>query len=483
MLLLVCMTIPIGKAGVCWAQSEGPLSIRVESREVVVPVFVVDKSDVRHTMSYVDRSEEIDKEITGLTAKDFRIFEDGVEQKVQSVMVEPLRRWAVRDNVSVHVDSSCTPRGIWSSPDLWPQTRYVMPATNEPTLHVYLISYLPPPSTEGSCHQIKVKVDRHPATVTARDGYCNIAAPPSDPVRGTAVGKQMEGFAESGQAGEIPMTVQAAAFLGEQGESRVDIAVGFPANELKREWHGVNLDARIAISGQVQGKNKSVVTEFSDNACYCSKFWAFYRGDAQPSAELLKEFETIMVPGNYQTQIDLPPGEYELKLVMTDGKKFGRAEAALKVDGIDRKGLGISDIALCKRFQKAGDGAEEAARTPEYVPLVKNDLELTLASSTRFGKGERMMTYVQIYPPGGEKAGPGKVLVQMKVTEVQSGAVKLDTGMKAVEAGKSAGKNGIAMVEEVGIEKLKPGEYRLEMQAGDGNGNKSEWREALFTIE
>ena len=36
----------------------------------------------------------------------------------------------------------------------------------------YLLGYTPPETAEGSCHALKVKVDRGGTTVRARTGYC-----------------------------------------------------------------------------------------------------------------------------------------------------------------------------------------------------------------------------------------------------------------------------------------------------------------------
>ena len=471
-------------ASLSLAQIEGPLAIRVESREVVVPVFVVDKSDIRHVQALlISKDEEIDKEITGLTAKDFRIFEDGVEQKVQSIAVEPLHSWTVLDNVSVHIESSCTPRGIWASPDLWPQTHYVLSSSQQPPLHVYLISYVPPPSAEGSCHQIKVKVNRRPATVSARDEYCNTNSPPSDPMYGTKLGELMQGFADSAEDGKFPVSVQAGSLFGNSAENRVDVSVEFPPSALKREWHGVNLDATVAVLGMVYGKNKALVSRFSDSACYSSKFWTFYRGETSPSRSALKEFEYIMIPSHYETQIDLSPGEYNLKLVVTDGQKFGRVEVPLNVYGFNRTSLAISGIVLSKRYRTVADGPQSAARAPQFVPLVKNGLELTPVSGTRFSKGEQLMTYFEIYEPHAGGTAAAKVQFQMKVIDVKTGELKIDTGLRPVEPGIQPANPVIPIAEQTTINKLPPGAYRLEVQASDSAGERTDWRAASFTVE
>src|SRR5258708_33026669 len=38
----------------------------------------------------------------------------------------------------------------------------------------YIVGYTPPESAEGSCHTLKVKVDKGGTTVRSRAGYCNL---------------------------------------------------------------------------------------------------------------------------------------------------------------------------------------------------------------------------------------------------------------------------------------------------------------------
>ena len=261
---------------------------------------------------------------------------------------------------------------------------------------MYLVSYASA-SAEGSCHRIKVKVARHHATVYARDEYCNTKHPPSDPMYGTNLGKQMEEYAESGQEGKFPVSVQAVALFGKAGANRVDIAVEFPWSELKREWHGVNLYATIAVLGMVYDSNGALVERFSDVAS--TSPWNFYRGPLPPDRQLLRDWELAGIPNRYETQIELPAGEYELEVVVTDGDKFSGAKVPLKVDTQRRKELAMSEIVLCRRFHEVTTGAQKAARAPQYVPLVSNGLEFTPAGDTVFKRGERVLSYLEIYEP------------------------------------------------------------------------------------
>lgn len=481
-LLLGGTVLNIG-APVSLAQSEGPSAIRVETREVVVPVFVVDKSNIRKlgapwqfgTTHY----EERDEEITGLTAKDFHVFEDGVEQQIQNVAVELPRVWNVSDDVSRHIESSCTPRGIWASPDLSSQLGSTLWL-----LHSYLVSYVPPPSSpEGSCHRIKVKVDHRNATVYARDEYCKTKNEVYDQVEATALGRRMEDYADSGKQGKIPVAVQVGSLFGNSDANRVEVAAEFPSNSLMRRWNDVKLDATIAVLGMLYGKNGALAARFSDVACHPAVFGDAYRGQVPIPGSIRKEFEYQVIPSGYKTQIDLPPGDYELKLVVTDGEKFGRVEVPLRVDSYDRGGLAISGIVLCKRYHMVPDEPREAARAPQYVPLVSSGLEYTPAGDTHFLKSDRLMSYFEIREPflGGTAAV--NVRFQARVRDAKTGEVKADTGLRAVASAMWPGNPVIPVGEEIAIDKLHSGDYRLEVQASDSTGKCTVWRAASFTVE
>jgi len=149
-------------------QAESPFIIRTESREVVVPVVVLDRT---HRLKTPTARLELDEEIPGLTMRDFRVFEDGVQQSVRSVAMELPNVRDVQDRTSRHLEYSFTPEGVWSTPELWPQTDQ---GPNVSLLPVYLVSYEPPASSRGACHRIQVKVkdpQRRKLIVRTRTGY------------------------------------------------------------------------------------------------------------------------------------------------------------------------------------------------------------------------------------------------------------------------------------------------------------------------
>ena len=65
----------------------------------------------------------------------------------------------------------------------------------------YVLTYVAPESKEGSCHALRVKVDRKGTLVRARSNYCT--EKPLDLLAGTSAGKDLENRAAGTEAGGI----------------------------------------------------------------------------------------------------------------------------------------------------------------------------------------------------------------------------------------------------------------------------------------
>ena len=437
-----------------------------------MPVVVLDRTR-RVASSGV--YEELDEEITDLAVRDFHVYEDGREQVVDDVSMELPRIRDAQDNISHHIEESYTPQGTWSSQDLWPQED----AVRVTPLATYLVSYTPPATSRGSCHRIQVRVKRRHITVYSRDEYCNVRHPLTDPLAGTKLGKRMEDYAESGELGAIPLYVQAGALLaGDSKLGRVEIAMEFPSSAVKRKWAGVNLYAMVAVMGAVRDRNGTVVARFSDLASTAP--WNFYRGPLPPERAFLAKWEMAGIPNRYETQMELPPGAYEVQVIVTDGEKFGTTRVPVRVNGA-KSGFGVSDVLLCRRFAQEPEGAEAAARAPKYVPLASHGVLFTPAGDVRFTKNDRVMSYFEIYGRGiGESAD---VRFRMSVMDGKTGEVRMNSGWRAVEREPGASDGAIPIVAGLSVERLSAGEYLLQVEVTNGSAEVVARRSQAFAIE
>jgi len=477
------------------AQSDDPFSIRVESNLVLVHTEVykdqwtMTKSNNAQSLKqcrYADQKTFYNKPysepftpqdcyynlvIHDLGANDFHLFEDGVEQKIESVIYEQEALISIRDNLRFHGEWSHTPRGKWSTTDLGQQW---IPA---PALHFYRISYTPGRPEEGKCHRIKVTTDRHDATVYATDQYCYTTNSATDPLQGTKFGMHMETDLNLGKKAIIPLSAQANFFYTNVQSARIDVVLQFPWNDLRRQFTLTDLRASVGVLGMVYTKDGTLAARFTDFGCCASGTRWF----ANPLVEAGN------LPSRYETQIDLPAGaEYDLRVVLSDGENFGRAEIPLKIDGYDGKQFAISSVVLSDRFRDAKVAAEEAAAVnlaPGYVPLVSKGLQFTPSALTSFKSTDHVTAYFEIYDPLLSQQPTPPVQVRVKIVDAQTGQTRFAFAPIDAMQFQRPGSTVLAVAGDLPLAQLPKGAYRVEVQATDSAGHTTPTRTASFTLE
>lgn len=480
------------------AQTESTLVIRVESNQVLVPTFVFDKARFNELATRAENRCFDDNEkalaemgvsvryspskcwaglITNLAPKQFHLFEDGAEETIQSVIPQHWHEWDVSDNFGHHREYSGTPRGKWSTSELG--ALFSPPLADD----FYIIAYTPPASPAGSCHQIRVTVDRPNSWVYTRSQYCNTTHSPVDPLKGTAFSQQLKANLDSPKKGKIELSAYAGIFFSDSDTAYADLVLEFPWNSLHREWVHGNRDlyATIGVLGLVCRKDGTVATRFSDQACCPSDVPFGHSGE--PIYDTWVDAGEI--PARFETQIDLSDGQYDVRAALSDGIKFGRVHIPLTVETDDKKQLAISSIALCRRVHKVDPPSYTEGILPsKFVPLVSKGLEFTPSADTVFKKSDPMFAYFEVREP--RLAGTDAALqvqFEMRITNVKTGELKTDTGLRSADSYVNAGSLVIPIAEQIAVKELPKGQYRMEVQASDSTGAKTQWRAVSFSIQ
>ncbi len=100
----------------------------------------------------------------------------------------------------------------------------------------YVLGYAPTDSPEGSCHALKVKVDRGDTIVRARSGYCSVKS--TDLLAGTTTSKALEARANATQGSKYQSSLIAPFFYTAPNVARVDVTMQIPCRsdeDRKRE--------------------------------------------------------------------------------------------------------------------------------------------------------------------------------------------------------------------------------------------------------
>jgi len=482
------LSIPVG------AQNNDPFSIRVESNLVLIHAQVYDnKQDPWQNRSpdflhcriesmNVFRSLPSSQPFAppdcyrfmvmhDLGAGDFHVLEDDVEQKIESVRYEPEPLFTIRDNLGIHLEWSHTPRAKWSSVDLG--TEWI-PA---PLVHFYRLAYVPSSVESGKCRRVRVTVQRQNAAVYATNQYCYVANPASDPLNETTFGKQLEADLNSDGKSKLPLFAQAGFFYTNGSVAPIDTVLDFPSDRLKYDWRGTDLHASIGVLGVVYKKDGTVAARFSDFACCASE------------TRWLTNSESIAgnLPSHFEAQIELPTGaEYELRVVLSDGKRFGRVVIPLVVDSYDNQQLAISSVVLCDRYRDAKVANQEAAAVnlaPRYTPLVSKGLQFTPTAQTHFKSSDHPIVYFEVYEPLSGGQPKLEVKAHVRIVDARTGETRFHFYPADSPDHDRPNSGVLAFAGDLSIAKLPPGDYRVEAQATDSAGHTTAVRSASFSIQ
>lgn len=508
--------ISVGKA-----QEVSAVPIRVESNQVVVPVVVLDQvrlGQLQRMDSVEFANEAKDKQldflkgiaVSGMTARDFQVFEDGHEENIRSANFEAEFQTRVKDSLGEHIEAVGVGGGIWLIPgfqvpelnltktlsaghrDLESGNRAIVKMAAWPG---YLIAYTPPASAAGSCHQITVKANRPNTVVYARSEYCGPNQSTVDPLNGTELGQQMQSAAASKRPTEVPLSLAAASLFTTSAESRVEISLEWPSKPRELVGKDCRDPPKVAVLGSIVGKEGNLVARFSD-------WW---------SPALSEEPLPLLTPGHvascvlpapnrYETQLYLGPGEFNLRVVLRNGEELGRAETPLIVQQHDGQHLALSGIALAKSFREGQVGPLDASvkTVGNYVALISNTVQYMPAADTRFRKGEPFYFYFELSEPEAaalpncSQATPrtglangcgSEIQIHVRIVEAKTG--ELVSAPKPIAAAPYRLKADavVPIGGGLNISSLSQGSYRLEVKATDLGGQSTSWRAANFTVE
>ena len=178
----------------------------------------------------------------------------------------------------------------------------------------------------------------------------------------------------------------------------------------------------------------------------------------------------------YQSDFDLPPGSYRLKVVVREnqGGTMGTFETAINVPNLDRDPVKVSSVVLGTQFRTG-------ARRNDRNPLVSNGQELLANIAHVVSPAQHLYFYYELYEPATAAAtgglGPGtprqagpRVRVLSNVVFFHGRTRVYETPLVEVQALTDAGRKAAAFQLDVPAAELKPGLYTCQVNLVDDIG-------------
>ncbi len=333
----------------------------------------------------------------------------------------------------------------------------------------YILGYTPGDTPEGSCHTLKVKMNRGGLNVRSRSGYCN--ARTVNVLEGKHLERQLEAHATGAQAGSIHGVLQAPFFYTAPNTARVNLAMEIPSDTFQFNKEKGKYHASLNVLGIAYRTDGTVGAKFSDTV------------NVDLEKDEWKEFTKS--PYHYENQFDAATGSYKLTVVLSaGGDSFGKFESPLSIDAYDGKHFSLGGVALTSSLQRLDAIPEslDAVLLEDRTPLVVKGMQIIPSGSNRFKHTDNVVLYTEIYEPLLTSANPPLVGMGYAILERAANKQLFATGAQRADEFIQKGNPVIPIGMRVVVQDLKPGSYRLRMQAVDALNNHAPDRFVDFDI-
>jgi VWFA-related protein len=333
----------------------------------------------------------------------------------------------------------------------------------------YILGYVPQQTAEGSCHTLKVKINRGGLNVRSRSGYCNTKS--TNILEGTPVEKQLEARATGSQGGTMNGAFEVPYFYTAPNVARVNLAMEIPSNTVQFNKDKGKYHASLNVLGIAYKPDGSVGAKFSDTV------------NLDLEKDEVKDF--TKQPYFYQNQFDAGSGDYKLTVVVSSsGDAFGKYESKLQIDPYDGKQFSLGGVVLTNSLQRLSDipTSLDSVLLEDRTPLVVKGMQFNPSASNRFKKTDSVALYTEIYEPLLTSANPPQVMAGYAIVERGSGKVVFKSGAVRMDEFVQKGSPMVPVGLNIKLGEMAPGSYQLVMMAVDGVGNHAKNRTIDFDV-
>jgi hypothetical protein len=271
--------------------------------------------------------------------------------------------------------------------------------------------------------------------------------------------------------GSIHGALQAPYFYTSPDVARVNLAMEIPPDSLNFNKEKGKYHANVNVLGIAYKPDGSVGAKFNDTV------------NLDLEKDEWKEF--TKTPYRYQNQFDAAPGAYKLTVVLSGGgDTFGKFESPLQIDAYDGKKFTLGGVALTNSPVRISDipSGLDSALLEDRTPLVLKGMQIVPSASNRFKHTDKVILYTEIYEPGLTSATPPRVGFAYHIYERASNKDVFFSGLAPADDFVQKGNPVIAGGMFVQVKDLKPGSYRLVVQAVDSAKNQAPNRTVDFDI-
>jgi hypothetical protein len=324
----------------------------------------------------------------------------------------------------------------------------------------YTLTFSPPVSGEGSCHELKVAVDRPDAKVLGRNLYCNVVEATTSAVVKPRE-NELDSLAASDTEGNTVASASVPFFYEPNGVARVNLALDIPSPVLEPSDRNGKVHAEMDVLGVAYVPSGEVTARFT-------RKMKFDFDTRQQFDDFLRR------PLHFEHQFEIVPGNYQFRVVFRSAKdRFGAVEAPLAIDPLNAAQLSLSAIALSRSVQPISpEAAQDEADTGE-VPLIFRGNRIAVSGSDVLSRTGTAEAYFEVYEPLLTGAGAAQLSMRVRLLDAQTGQERWSSGDVDLSALAKPGDKAIPVALRLPVATLPAGTYRAELSVKDSAGGKA----------
>jgi hypothetical protein len=325
----------------------------------------------------------------------------------------------------------------------------------------YRLAFSPAVSGERSCHELKVTVNRPDIQVFGRNFYCNVVEEVSTAAVVKPRENELDKLAASDETGNTEALASLPFFYEPNGVARVNLALDIPSPVLEPTDRNGKLHAEMDVLGVAYVPSGEVAARFTHKL-------QFDFDTRQQLDDFLRR------PLHCEHQFEVPPGNYQFKVVFRSAKdRFGAVEAPLAIEPFNVAQLSLSAIALSRSVQPISqEAAQDQASTGE-VPLIFRGNRITVSGSDILPRAATAEAYFEIYDPPVAGGGKVQLSMRMRMLDARSNQERWSSGDVDLSALAKPGDRVIPVAVRLPVAGLPAGAYRAELTVKDSAGGQA----------
>lgn len=267
--------------------------------------------------------------------------------------------------------------------------------------------------------------------------------------------------AQASFGGELPVDFNVDYFRGEEGFSEVHLALEIAAADLRVNQYDQRMLGRYDLMGTFTHiESGEVLEEFRDS---------LEIEVAEADWETARHFPIL-----FQRKVDLLPGQYRLELYARDfvGRRLGIVERIVAVPAFP------PDRAAVSSFVSAFKADEAEASVADGIPHQFGHLRLYPKPNRRFGSGQRLLAFLEVYLPEKPPSADPQVSVRFTLKRGEETVVD-ETNRFRPRVSKP---DTVDVLKVLSGPALAPGSYQLEALVSEEGGSFSDLARLDFEV-